>query len=76
MFDRVVTLEAVPANFSDEVLPAGTEGYIVEVFERPVEGYAIDLKVVEHPAGEARFESVILRPGQFRVLKDGVAEGD
>lgn len=69
MYDRVVTLEDVSADFSDEPLPAGTVGTVVEVFHKPIEGYAIDLGIPSDDlVGRLRFENVILRPEQFEVL--------
>lgn len=71
LYDRVVILEDIPADFSDELVPTGTEGVVVEVFRTPQEGYAIDLQLpADDLVGGPRFENVIVRPGQFKVLED------
>jgi hypothetical protein len=49
-------------------IPAGTYGVIVEVYEVPVEGYAVDVAIRE-PNGEYLYDNVILHPDQFMVLR-------
>lgn len=72
--DRVRILVDVEADFSAELIPSGTEGVIVEVYEDP-EGYAVDLAIPDDSlAGGYRYENVILRPEQFDVVKEEMTE--
>jgi hypothetical protein len=66
--DRVRTLVPVRSGFRDLVVPAGSEGAIVEVYKEP-EGYAVDL-VISRPdlVGGIGWENVVLTPDQFVVV--------
>ena len=67
--DRIRTVVDVTADFSDRVIPAGTEGVIVEAYETPREGYAVDLGIEDDTlVGGYDFENVVLGPEQFVVL--------
>jgi hypothetical protein len=67
--DRIRTVVDVTADFSDRVIPAGTEGVIVEAYETPSEGYAVDLAIEDATlVGGYDFENVILKPDQFDVV--------
>jgi hypothetical protein len=67
--DRVRTVADVTADFSDRVIPAGTEGVIVEAYDTPREGYAVDLGIEDDTlVGGYDFENVVLGPEQFVVL--------
>ena len=64
----------VPAGFSDVILPRGSEGVVVETYERPREGYAVDVRIADDRlAGGARWENVMLTPDQFEVVAPGQA---
>ncbi|MDP9388061.1 MAG: hypothetical protein M3Q48_09045 [Actinomycetota bacterium] len=49
-------------------IPEGTHGVVVEAYEAPVEGYAVDVGLRDPSTGERVYDNVILRPEQFRVL--------
>jgi hypothetical protein len=66
--DEIRTVVDVLADFSDRVIPAGTEGVIVESYEDP-EGYAVDLAIEDDTlVGGYAYENVILKPDQFLVV--------
>jgi hypothetical protein len=67
--DRIRTVVDVTADFSDRVIPAGTEGVIVEAYDTPREGYAVDLGIEDDTlVGGYDFENAVLGPEQFVVL--------
>jgi hypothetical protein len=67
--DRIRTVVDVSADFSDRAIPAGTEGVIVEAYETPREGYAVDLAIEDDSlVGGYDFENVVLGPEQFEVV--------
>ncbi|MDP9388062.1 MAG: hypothetical protein M3Q48_09050 [Actinomycetota bacterium] len=49
-------------------VPAGTYGVIVESYDVPVEGYAVDVALRDPVTGERVYDNVMLRPEQFRSL--------
>ncbi len=68
VYDEIELSEDVKANYSDEMIPRGTKGTIVEVYSDPQEGYCADLAIPDNRlVGEHRFENVILFPRQFEV---------
>ena len=71
--DLVITLEDVPSDFSDRIIPKGSHGVIVECYFDPEEGYCVDLAIPDDSMiGDNSYENVILRPSQFTVLTDPV----
>lgn len=68
--NRIQTIAEVESDFSDQTIPAGTTGIIVECYDNP-EGYAADLAIPDKSlSGEFRYENVILAPEQFVVIRD------
>jgi hypothetical protein len=68
--DRIRTLVEVTADFSDRIIPAGTEGVIVEAYDSPREGYAVDLAIEDDSlVGGYDYENVVLGPDQFMVVE-------
>lgn len=66
---KIETLVNVPSDFSDRIIPRGTQGVIVEQYNNP-EGYAVDLAIPDKSlVGGFTFENVILHPDQFKVVK-------
>ena len=64
----IKTLKAVQAEFRDRIIPAGTEGTVVECYDNP-EGYAVDLAIPDsRQVGGFMYENVILTPEQFDVI--------
>jgi hypothetical protein len=70
-YDRIKTLVDIPADFGKSLIPKGTIGTVIECYERPKEGYAVDLTILSE-TGEPGFdyENVILYPEQFSVVSD------
>ena len=70
-YDRIKTLVDIPADLGKSLIPKGTIGTIIECYERPKEGYAVDLTILSE-TGESGFEyeNVILYPEQFSVVND------
>jgi hypothetical protein len=68
-FDKIKTTVEVQSDFSQRVIPVGTEGTVVECYENP-EGYAVDLALPDEKlVGGFDYENVILQPNQFVVIK-------
>ena len=69
--DDIVTLVVdVQGDFSDITIPKGTRGTIVERYEKPTEGYSVDLAIADDTlVGGFRYENVVLLPEQFIVRK-------
>lgn len=70
VWDQVRLLVDVPAFASDrDVIPAGTLGVVIEAYETPVEGYAVDtsIPIHEEPSGY-EYDNVLLYPDQFIVV--------
>jgi hypothetical protein len=66
--DEIRTVVDVLADFSDRIIPAGTEGVIIEAYENP-EGYAVDLAIEDDTlVGGYDYENVVLKPDQFDVV--------
>ena len=67
--DRVVLLVDVPCDFSDDMISKGTQGTVVERYESPKEGYAVDLEVADDSLTAGfRYENVTLLPEQFEII--------
>lgn len=67
--NRVITLQPVESDFTNRVIPPGTMGTVMERYEHPTEGYAVDLTIPDDDmVGGVRYENVILRPDQFDVV--------
>jgi len=68
-YDRVRLLVDVSSEIRDRVLPQGAEGTVVETFEQPREGYAVDFPVPDSRlVGGHAWENVMLTPDQFEVV--------
>lgn len=76
-YDRIKTLVDIPANFGKSMIPKGTIGTVIECYERPKEGYAVDLTILSE-TGEPGFEyeNVILYPEQFSIVSDTPERGN
>jgi hypothetical protein len=69
-YDLIKTLVDLRSDFSDRVIPAGTVGTVVEAYERPREGYAVDLAIPDaESAGGSSYENLVLYPLQFVVVR-------
>jgi hypothetical protein len=70
VYDRVRTVVPIESDLSDEVIPAGAVGSVVECYMEPVEGYAVDLEIPDSSVvGGKRYVNVLLYPGQFEVVR-------
>ena len=66
MYDGIVTTVDIIGDFTKKLFPKGTSGTIVECYEEPQEGYAVDLALPdESEAGGFTYDNVILYPEQF-----------
>jgi hypothetical protein len=75
--DEIVTLVDVEGDFNDHMIPGGTRGVVVECYETPTEGYAVDLAVPDESlVGGYSWENVILYPDQFEVVSEIPAKRD
>ncbi|MFB2920141.1 MULTISPECIES: hypothetical protein [Aerosakkonema] len=69
IYDEIKTLVDIPVDFGNRVLAKGTLGTIIECYEQPQEGYAVDLAIPdERWVGGFDYENVILFPEQFVVV--------
>lgn len=70
--DRIRTLvDVLTGAVSHRIIPVGTEGAIVESYEHPLEGYAVDVAIPdETQISGYSYENVILYPDQFVVLQE------
>ena len=69
IYDEIRTLVDVNSDFGDRLIPKGTMGAIVECYEQPLEGYAVDLAIPdERWVSGFDYENVILYPDQFEVV--------
>lgn len=76
-YDGIRTLVEIKTNFGKRLIPKGTLGAIVECYEEPQEGYAVDLAIPnEQRIGGFDYENVILFPEQFIVVNSGIESQD
>lgn len=66
--DDLVRLVSDVDGYLLDRIPAGIVGGVVEAYDTPVEGYAVDV-TIRKPDGTRDFDNVILRPEQFDVLR-------
>ena len=67
--DRIKTTVDVPGFVIKGIIPKGTEGIIIEAYNHPIEGYAVDMNVVdENTPNGYTYDNVVLLPGQFVVM--------
>jgi hypothetical protein len=67
---KIQTLVDVESDFSEQIIPKGSIGIVVECYEHP-EGYAVDIPIPdERFVGDFTYENVVLAPDQFIVLND------
>jgi len=68
-YDAIRTTVTVESDAQNGVTyPPGTDGTVVEAYERPAEGYAVDL-VIPGIAATRRYDHVVLTPEQFEVTE-------
>lgn len=77
IYDEIKTLVDIPVDFGDRIIPKETLGTIVECYEEPQEGYAVDIAIPdERWVGGFDYENVILFPEQFVVINPAVESPD
>jgi hypothetical protein len=70
LMDTVELVVDVRSDFSDAVIPTGTRGTVIERYEMPREGYAVDLLIHDDTlVGGFRYENVVLVPEQFSLVR-------
>ncbi len=70
--DSIKTLADVQSGFFGWVIPHGTIGTVVECYQQPKEGYAVDVAIPDQNRdGELFYDNVILFPDQFEVVSVG-----
>lgn len=70
LLDTILTIVDVESDFSDQIIPAGSLGTVVECYEPPP-CYAVDLVMPDETlVGGVAYSNVILTPAQFLVLSD------
>ena len=68
--DQIRTLVDVPTGATHRIIPAGTEGGIIESYENP-EGYAVDVALPDETQFTGySYDNVILYPDQFVVVNE------
>ncbi len=70
VYDEIETLMDVQSEFRNRIIPKGTHGTVVERYEYPREGYAVDLALPDDTQLDTGFdfENVVLFPDQFVVV--------
>jgi hypothetical protein len=77
IYDQIRTLVEIKANFGKLLIPTGTLGTIVECYQEPQEGYAVDIAIPdERWVGGFDYENVLLFPEQFVVINPAVESPD
>ena len=77
VWDRVVLTEDVPGGFRGAIIPKGTRGAVIEAYEQPQEGYAVDVALPDESlVGGFRYDSIIVLPDHFDVDIDPADDGD
>ena len=78
LYFGIMTLVVVRNDFrvaSDIIIPAGTEGCVVECYKDP-ERYAVDLAIPnKNSISGYDYENVLLYPDQFEVVRTYSEEG-
>ncbi len=75
VYDSIKTLVDIQSEFFDWVIPYGTIGTIVECYQQPKEGYAVDVAIPDKShVGEFVYDNIILFPDQFEVVSVGQGE--
>ena len=70
VYDWVKTLMEVPGSITKGMIPAGTEGTIVEAYDNPEE-YDVDVNVPdENTSSGYEFDNITLLPDQFAILEE------
>ncbi len=71
VYDCIKTTVDVPGFVIKGIIPKGTQGTIIEAYNHPKEGYAVDLAIPDDSlVGGFKFDNVILYPDQFTVMHD------
>ena len=80
--DKIKTLTDIASTWDDRIFPKGITGVIVECYQTPEEGYAVDLAIPDPTlVGEFDYENIILKSEQFEIItsanpeKKGLIEG-
>ncbi|KHO20491.1 hypothetical protein QQ44_25855 [Mycolicibacterium setense] len=68
--DSVELLVDMPGETQSWQIPKGTRGVVVEVFQHPAEGYAVDVSLPDASSStKFRYDNVMLEPTQFIVVR-------
>lgn len=69
VYSSIRTLMEVQGDIYTGIIPRGTRGTIIECYDSPVEGYAVDIFLPsEHSSTGYGYDSVVLYPEQFEVI--------
>jgi len=72
VYDSIKTLADIQSEFFDWIIPCGTIGTVVECYQQPKEGYAVDVAIPDESRdGELVYDNVILFPDEFEVVSVG-----
>jgi hypothetical protein len=75
--DSVELLVDVPGEVQPAVIPSGTRGVVMEAYEQPVEGYAVDVNIPDGSSSTGyNYDNVFLYPDQFVVVPAPQATGE
>jgi|UPI00037C52F8 hypothetical protein len=67
--DLVELVEDAESDFSEDIIPLGTGGVVVECYSDP-EGYAVEVAIPDASlVGSHCYDLVQLTPEQFKVLE-------
>ncbi len=70
LYDRIKTLVDVKGDLSSRTYPAGTIGTVVDCYERPVEGYAVDIATPDETSVTGfSYDNIVVYAEDIVVLK-------
>jgi hypothetical protein len=67
-YSKIRTLVELHSDYLDRLIPVGTEGTVIECYEDPQEGYAVDIALPDNNQITGyQYDNIILYPNQFEL---------
>jgi hypothetical protein len=67
-YSKIKTLVEIYSDYLNCVIPVGTEGTVIECYEDPQEGYAVDIALPGNSQITGyQYDNIILFPNQFEL---------
>jgi hypothetical protein len=69
-YSKIKTSVEIYSDYLNRLVPIGTEGTVVECYEDPCEGYAVDIALPDNNEITGyQYDNLILFPNQFELVK-------